>query len=393
PTPVAERKPGVPMPIVASLTDTGPIKGANVIAAVQRPSGSVVNLKLYDDGAHGDGAKDDGIYANTFLQTGQGGSYNVNVTATGTSPLSGSFTRQDVASFHLGSTSDPNGIKDSDGDGLPDDWEIRFGTNPNVNDATADPDNDGWSNSQEWQRGTDPHNSDTDGGGEADSTDPNPLDPSDDRIQPTWAIAYPGVSKVFIRYALRPQYAVVGIFRGTNPNGPFTIVGINNPATGVFTDTAVVNGTTYCYIALAIDTLGRRSAGLAPSCATPKADPLAPHGWVQINGGAPRTGTPNVRLTLGASDTIDPESEQPGDPVPPPPDDSATGVKEMLISNQPDFAGATWQPYAPTKTWTLGQLSGLAAVYVKYRDFAGNESDMAVATIHVQPVFLPIVRR
>jgi Bacterial TSP3 repeat len=283
-----------------------------------------------------------------------------------------------MASFHLGTNIDPNGIKDSDGDGLPDDWEIRFGTNPKVNDASADPDNDGSTNGQEWQRGTDPHNSDTDGGGEADSTDPNPLDPGDDRIQPTWAIAYPGVGKVFIRYVLRPGYAFVGMFRGASPNGPFTYIGQNTPGTGIFTDTAVVNGTTYCYIALAIDTGGHRSAGLAPSCATPKADPLAPHGWVQINGGAPRTNIAKVQLTLSASDTIDPESEMPGDPVPPP-DDSATG--------------ATWEPYAPTKAWTLSPTSELAAVYVKYRDFAGNESDMAIATIHVQSVFLPIIRR
>jgi hypothetical protein len=54
---------------------------------------------------------------------------------------------------------------DWDGDGLPDDWEIRHGLNPWANDANLDSDGDGLTNLQEYELGTDPFNPDTDGDG------------------------------------------------------------------------------------------------------------------------------------------------------------------------------------------------------------------------------------
>lgn len=57
---------------------------------------------------------------------------------------------------------------DSDGDGMPDGWEIQYGLNPLVNDAGGDLDGDGLTNLQEYQAGTNPLSTDTDGDGMPD---------------------------------------------------------------------------------------------------------------------------------------------------------------------------------------------------------------------------------
>ena len=76
---------------------------------------------------------------------------------------------------------------DSDGDGMPDYWENKFGFDPfDPSDADNDPDGDGLVNLDEYRHGTDPRNPDTDGGGVIDGDEvekaTNPLNAIDDPI-------------------------------------------------------------------------------------------------------------------------------------------------------------------------------------------------------------------
>jgi hypothetical protein len=47
-------------------------------------------------------------------------------------------------------------VADTDGDGLPDDWETKHGLDTAQNDADADKDGDGFTNAEEFAAGTDP---------------------------------------------------------------------------------------------------------------------------------------------------------------------------------------------------------------------------------------------
>ena len=59
--------------------------------------------------------------------------------------------------------------KDSDGDGIPDWWEKKYGLNPeDPADAAEDPDGDGLPNLYEYLTGNDPFQEDTDGNGITD---------------------------------------------------------------------------------------------------------------------------------------------------------------------------------------------------------------------------------
>ena len=95
------------------------------------------------------------------------------VTADGSDPLDPSDGGADWDGDGLTNSEEQNAgtnmnNPDSDGDGLPDGWEVRNGLNPtNGGDANADPDGDGLTNAQEYARGTNPNNADTDGDGSA----------------------------------------------------------------------------------------------------------------------------------------------------------------------------------------------------------------------------------
>lgn len=404
--PVADkdRVSGVPMPIVASLTDVAPITGASVVATIVTPLGSTYFVGLNDDGLHGDGAADDGIYANTFYQTGTAGSdsgsgsYNVTVTASGDSGIAGSFVRQKILGFFIFSSGD------DDGDGIPNEYEKNHCGSNTCLDRFDDPDHDTRTNGDEFQDGTDPFNPDSDNGGESDGSEynrrqadpqritPDSNDPADDgggtpEFQPTWAIAYPGIQQNFVRYVTRPAYQTVQLFHSESLTGTYTLLTeIMTPTiTGLYTDTGLTNGQEYCYFAIGIAPNGAQTTPLTPSCATPSSDPWPPDGGFLINGGALKTTSPNVTLTLFASDAVSPHLVDTGmlDDLMVPPASSATHVTEMRISNFGDLHDAAFEPFTTTKAWTLNRNRGLATVYAQFRDETGNVSEIVANGIIV----------
>lgn len=84
-------------------------------------------------------------------------------------------------------------------------------------------------------------------------------------------------------------------------------------------------------------------------------------GSMVIDADAESTGSQNVTLTM----TIHPDFD----------------VTLMMISNDIDFLGASWQAFASTHSWSLLQFDGLKTVFVKFKDADGNESGTISDTI------------
>ena len=426
---------GDQFPIVAMLSNAGPIPGVPVHAWVTAPDlgcpmlSRTTMLQLFDDGQHGDGQAMDGVYANTYTRVtcaeevepaGEGeptppdpvndeGGYQVSLRAMGAN-----FQREALGSFAALEGDD------LDGDGMPDGWEQEN----DVDDPDGDPDLDFWPNLGEYLTGTDPHNSDTDGGGEGDYSEvvysQDPLDPADDQVEaPDFFHAAPDNGAVQLTYDFKGAFQAMHLYRATSPAGPWTQVTTALPSSGLYNDPAG-NGETYYYrvfglqdvVASAVqdvpgspvqellgsaggdlpDLLGRAeravhySAVLDSEEVTPSVDPWPPQAFVIINGGATSTIVRDVTLTF------EPYQYEAGDP---PLSQTFEDITHMMISNDPDFAGASWRSFDQGVPWTLGGApDALNFVYVKFRDDNDNESvGSEVGVILYDPFtsYLPIV--
>lgn len=105
----AERVVGTPVPIYGVLSDFKPIAGADVFALVagtgvvpgeESINGSLI-MRLYDDGAHGDGRAGDGWYADTLYGVSAPGSYMVKVVASGLNNSGETFLRYANTGFNV----------------------------------------------------------------------------------------------------------------------------------------------------------------------------------------------------------------------------------------------------------------------------------------------------
>ena len=419
---IEDMKQGARVPIVASLTGPGGVlSGATVHARVIDPNGDIADVTLHDNGRHGDGAENDGIYANWYTATSYSdlmlspgetkdggepavsGSYVVRVYATWKD-----VKREGESSFAIGPALDS-------GNGLPDRWEEANGLDPNDTAAERkDPDFDGLSNVCEFSIGTNPLNSDTDGGGESDGSelsdpaecvlgDMNPSDPSDDRAHPlNFVLLLPHASvqsgPFFEIMISKPQNGLketfVDVIRqavdvGTGIAGEWVTKASALPlnATTVFMDDDVELGYRYQYIVRPwfIDVVTSSRVELrtefTPSVES-SADPYEPGGTVLINGGQLATSSSLVDLDISLIDDglghvysdyeID-VADRAGSPQ---------SKLLMRLSNSTDFGNDVWMPYQTTiSSWDLGQVKPgeRKTVYVQVKDEVGNVNTQLIS--------------
>ncbi len=376
--------------------------GGMVTGTITAPDGTPSIVHLMDDGQHGDGAAGDGFFAGLYSLVTQAevrqpveededgtpnpsppavdeGAYRIKLLAT-----LGNLRRLSQGSFAVLEGDD------SDGDGVPDDFiDQHCPGAPN-----SDADLDQLACADEYFTGTDPNNSDTDSGGESDESEAvrhglDPLNPPDDLIEAfdfVQAAAQNG--SVRLSYDVKGEYASILGYRATGPAGPWTLFESELSLSGTYTDTGVVNDTTYYYCLQAIDGEDHWSAVVCSQAVTPREDPVPPEGAVLINDGAATTDSPNVVLSFV------PVGEE---------HETALGatqnafddITQVLISNDPSMAGAVWQPFQQQDIpWQLEFGQGLRTVYVRFMDAAGNESvSTATATIQLEGsmIFMPQV--
>jgi hypothetical protein len=126
--------------------------------------------------------------------------------------------------------------------------------------------------------------------------------------------------------------------------------------------------------------------------ATPSDDPFPPEAQVLINNDAPATTSLSVTLNFEPYGHPDEDALQ-----------AFADVSEMMLSNDPQLAGAVWQPFAQNAPWQLAPMPAgqEATVYAKFRDAAQNESIIVLDDILVQEpsgqptnsTFLPLIQQ
>lgn len=123
--------------------------GAGALFSVYVRGSDPLKFQWYFNATNLIPAATNAVLAWTNAQPAQAGSYHVVITN-----LAGSVAS--AAAALTVTNLDAN--LDTDGDGLPDAWELANGTDVQVSDANADPDHDGLTNWQEYLAGTHPNN-------------------------------------------------------------------------------------------------------------------------------------------------------------------------------------------------------------------------------------------
>lgn len=297
------RHAGRPVRVVAALGDGEPVRDAAVGAVVLGPAGGTRSLTLVDDGAHGDGAAGDGVYAATFDATSAAGVYRfaIDARARGERPFS--------RTAHVALALEP--APDRDGDGLPDAWERAHGTDPARADAREDPDGDGLDNETERRLGTLPLRGDSDGGGEADGSEiaagRSPTDGADDRGKSLPIRVVPAATHVDVGAPVRAAAGLsLEVRRAHTASGPFTIAACRalSPSDGsLAVRCPAPTAARTCFSARTRDARAHSaSAWSSPTCVRPARDAEPPRiDGVSVRGSGVAKGR-EVTLLVDATD-------------------------------------------------------------------------------------------
>lgn len=370
---------GCEFPIIATMSGFGPITGEQAQITAKVSTGSTDldyqswNIKLYDDGRHGDGYPRDGVFGNKFTRTQLPGTYQVEINAVGVYDGE-AFTRQQLKAFNLV----PD--EDKDNDGLPKYWEIRHDLDDfdptGDNGPEGDPDGDEVYTKEELAHGTYPRLVDTDEGGETDFSEIfNNRDPwysEDDGLFPPEIYALPADQMARVFYSNETVYSTLDLYRTDDLTIPFTLVASGlDPDVSHYNDTGLINGHTYYYRMQAhgaTDSL-ELSGFSEITEVVPSLD--QPEGYVMINKGDKYTNDADVTMLLYT--------------------DNAT---EVRLSHDSSFEGVSWQPFATKIPFTLTGGPGLQTVYVQFRDIFGtvgghDSGDYGFASIILDYSYVP----
>lgn len=362
---------GEPEPIVVILSDSKPIVQANITVDIIPPEFKTYGVKfqilLYDDGAHNDGLPHDGIFGNLFTATARAGSYSFVINATGNSNDYGSFSRIRTGAFQI-SNGREQGFLDSDLDGLPDNWERRYGFDPYSSTGEAggmgDPDKDGLFNNgtapnSEFYRGTNPLNSDTDGGGESDGYEVdknrNPLNPNDDNIDEFPIVQVkPGSKLVNMIFPSGITYSKLNIYRSNTSTFGYALIysGAYNIS---IKDSPLTNYQTYYYRFQGMNATG--VTGLSREYkAIPKLNVIAPEGCLIINSGAKTTTSNLVSLKIYQVEADNPNG------------DGFQATHMRFGNTVKALMTASWLTFDDDAIWFLSGGAGVKTIYAQIRD-------------------------
>ncbi|MBU0992358.1 MAG: VWA domain-containing protein [Proteobacteria bacterium] len=371
-----QRLPGLPVGLQAMLTDNkGPVTGATVTAQVRHPDGDIDQVLLVDDGGPYDDLKNDGIYSYVYDRINRpleanilrGHSWTIDISANGENNSGRQFERYKRLTYTPYIGRDQKDL-DGDKDGMLDVWENRFkAVKPtDAGDAGNDYDHDGLSNIEEFELGTNPDDPDTDNGGELDGSEvkkgQNPLLTKDDTIPPVsdfWVENLPGA--VTLHFNPRSEYQEMRVYRRTGSIGFFNLIGSFDPSKGEITDKKLVNNTNYFYYMQPIGLSDAAGSNTPIRYAKPARDPYKPEGMVLINNDDLYTHSTTVTVTFSGLTLPD------GNP----------DIRYIQIANSTDLSSAAFIPFTHKLSWTIDPEpeTGLACIYVRFLDAAGNLSD------------------